>query len=67
MSYQICDCCKREVDYVRGSMWHNNYKICKECFYEWYDPTSDATDVTDKRSIGNWVRAKHNLPPLPED
>jgi hypothetical protein len=33
----ICDCCHREVDYVRHSMWHGHAAICLACFYVWYD------------------------------
>ena len=58
----VCDCCRREVDYVRGSMWHGSAKICRECFYEWYDPSS-GVDPTDPISIGNYVRNKHGLKP----
>jgi hypothetical protein len=61
----ICDCCKRCVDKVRGSMWHGDSRICLECFYQWYDPDG-AVDPTDPVSIGNHVRKKHGLEPLPE-
>jgi hypothetical protein len=63
---RACDCCKREVDYVRGSIWHGEDRICCECFVEWYDgdrPTM-GTDDSDALAIGNWVRKRHGLPPL---
>lgn len=60
----ICDCCQRKVDYVRGSMWHGTSRICRLCFFQWYDPDG-GVDQTDPISIGNHVRAKHDLPPLP--
>jgi hypothetical protein len=62
-----CDCCQRIVDYVRGSMWHGDDRICRECFGEWYDPNrplKDEDDLVDKLSIGNWIRKKHDLAPL---
>jgi hypothetical protein len=58
---RVCDCCRREVDYVFGSFWHSGDRICRECFIEWYDadrPTG-ATDDSDKQAIGDWVRKKH--------
>jgi hypothetical protein len=61
-----CDCCKRKVDYLRGSMWHGEDRICRECFGEWYDesrPTA-RTDESDKRAIGDWVRKRHGLSAL---
>ena len=65
----VCDCCKRTVDYVRGSMWHGNDRICKECFIEWYDgnrPTA-GRDESDKLLIGNWIRKKHGLAALAKE
>jgi hypothetical protein len=65
----ICDCCKREVDYVRASIWHGDHRICCECFIEWYDgdrPTM-GTDQSNKRAIGDWVRRKHGLAALDEE
>lgn len=56
----FCDCCQREVDRVRGSMWHGNHRICIECFGEWYD----GSGSTDPIVIGNHVRRKHGLPAL---
>ena len=56
----ICDACQREVEKVRGSMWHGNDLICLECFYEWYD----GHGSTDPVVIGNHVRAKYGLQPL---
>lgn len=32
-----CDCCGCMVSYVRGSMWHGESRICRPCFYIWYD------------------------------
>lgn len=61
-----CDCCRRLVDYLRGSIWHGEDRICRQCFVEWYDgerPTM-GTDESDKLAIGEWVRKKHGLPPL---
>jgi hypothetical protein len=61
----ICDACKREVGYVRGSIWHGEDAICIECFSQWYDP--DGTfDNCNPVELGNHVRAKHGLPPLEE-
>ena len=60
----ICDACQREVDYVRGSMWHGKDRICLECFHMWYD-SDQGVDNTSAASIGNAVRAKHGLDPLP--
>jgi hypothetical protein len=60
----ICDCCQREVDYVRGSMWHGTDRICLECFYQWYDPDSGTFDSCNKIELGNYVRSKHGLPPM---
>lgn len=59
----VCDGCKREVDYVRGSMWHGDLRICLECFYEWYDPHT-GTDQTNPISVGNYVRKQHGLTAL---
>lgn len=56
----ICAACQREVDYVRGSMWHGEDKICRECFIEWYDGHGSTNPV----EIGNYVREKHGLPAL---
>jgi hypothetical protein len=58
-----CDCCRRDVDYVRGSFWHGEARICRECFAQWYDPDNDRVG-TDTASIGNYVRLKHGLPPI---
>ena len=59
----ICDCCRREVAKVRGSVWHGEAQICIECFDQWYDPDY-VIDQTNPVSIGNYVRKKHGLPPL---
>jgi hypothetical protein len=60
----ICDCCRREVHYFRGSFWHGDAKICRECFAQWCDLDNDSIASDDPRSIGNYVRLKHGLPPL---
>ena len=60
----ICDCCRREVDYFRGSFWHGDTKVCRECFAQWSDLDNDSIGSSDPRSIGNYVRLKHGLPPL---
>lgn len=60
-----CHCCQRPVPRVRSSMWHGEYRICPECFTQWYDPDTDI-DVTNPIAIGNYVRSKHGLPPLSE-
>lgn len=60
----VCDCCRREVDRVRGSVWHGEDHICPECFSQWYDPDCGSFDNTDPIQLGNYVRAKHGLPPL---
>ena len=60
----ICDCCRREVDYFRGSFWHGDTRICRECFAQWCDPDNDQLDATDPVTVGNYVRLRHGLPPL---
>jgi hypothetical protein len=60
----ICDCCRRDVDYVRGSFWHGDARICRECFAQWYNPDDDQIDASDTASIGNYVRLRHGLPPI---
>lgn len=62
----ICDACEREVDRVRGSMWHGDARICPECFIEWYDPSRKDIEDMSPEAIGNYVRSKHGLPPLTE-
>lgn len=60
----ICECCRREVDYFKGSFWHGETRICRECFARWSD-FDDASIVSgDLLSVGNYVRLKHGLPPL---
>ena len=56
--YAVCDCCQREFE--------NRYShtSCSECFGQWYDPDNSSFDHLDPVSIGNYVRAKHGLPPL---
>jgi hypothetical protein len=60
----ICDCCRRDVDYVRGSFWHGDARICRECFAQWYNPDDDHVDASDTVSIANYVRLRHGLPPI---
>jgi hypothetical protein len=59
-----CSACEREVDYVRGSIWHGDHQICRDCFYMWYDPDYADVDQTSSLSVGNAVRRKHGLAPL---
>lgn len=61
----VCECCERVVDKVRGSMWGHQH-CCLECFYQWYDPDNSSFDSCNPREIGNYVRSKHGLPPLPD-
>lgn len=65
----ICGCCRREVDYVRASMWHGEDRICRECFIEWYDPSRDDKPLEpgSREQIGNYVRRQHGLSPLVEE
>jgi hypothetical protein len=63
----MCSCCQREVERVRGSIWHGTLNLCDECFLQWYDPDNGTIDNTDPMSIGNYVRKKHGLPALPGD
>jgi len=58
----VCDCCHRMVPRVQGSIWHGDYRLCEECFGQWYDPDSKSVDNTDPISIGNYIRWKHGLP-----
>ena len=60
----ICDCCRRDVDYVRGSFWLGDARICRECFAQWYSPDDDHLDASDTVSIANYVRLRHGLPPI---
>lgn len=60
----ICDCCQRQVDCVRGSMWHGDAAICTECFSQSYDPDNGTFDNCNPIELGNYVRAKHGLSPL---
>jgi hypothetical protein len=60
----ICDCCRRQVDYVRASFWLGEARVCRECFAQWCDPDNDQLDAVNAASIGNFVRLKHGLPPL---
>jgi len=60
----ICDSCQRDVDYVRGSFWHGDARICRECLAQWCDPDNDQLASADAASVGNYVRLRHGLPPL---
>jgi hypothetical protein len=60
----ICESCRRDVDYVRGSFWHGEARICRECFAHWCDPDNDELASADAASVGNYVRLRHGLPPL---
>src|SRR5215469_13950766 len=60
----ICDCCRRDVEYVRGSFWHGDARICLECLAQWYDLNNDQILSSDRVSIGNYVRLRHGLPPF---
>ncbi len=60
----MCDCCRRNVDYVRGSFWHGDARICRECFAQWCNPDDEQIGMADHCSIGNYVRLKHGLPPI---
>src|SRR5580765_1885954 len=62
----VCDCCRREVDRVRSSLFHGDHALCIECFFQWYDPDPGGFDPCDPLQLGNHVRAKHGLPPLQE-
>jgi len=41
----ICDCCRRDVEYVKASFWHGDAKICRECFAQWYDPDNGSIQL----------------------
>ena len=60
----ICDCCRREVDYVRASFWHGDARLCRECFAQWCSPDYDQFGSIRPMSVGNYVRLRHGLPPL---
>ena len=62
----ICDCCHREVDYVRHSMWHGHAAICLACFYVWYecfssDPVKIKAYVLDAEARGEWPFTDPNI------
>lgn len=61
----ICDTCQREVDRVRTSMWTIHDRLCLECFGQWYDPDNGTFDNCNPIELGNYVRKKNGLPPLP--
>jgi hypothetical protein len=60
----ICDCCRRDVDYVRASFWHGDARLCRECFTQWYSPDYDQFGSAAPMNVGNYVRLRHGLPPL---
>lgn len=60
----VCHACQRAVDRVRGTPWHGPYRICLECFYQWYDPDVGDVDPTSSLSVGNATRRKLGLPLL---
>ncbi len=37
MPLEPCDCCGVPVSYRRGSIWHGSGRICRPCFYIWFD------------------------------
>lgn len=45
-----CDCCDLPVSYRRASMWHGQSRICRPCFWTWYDPDRNI-DVTDPAQV----------------
>jgi hypothetical protein len=53
-----CDCCRREVSWVRTSYWHGDGRICRDCLGELSGSSADW------KAIGNAVRKKHGLPPM---
>lgn len=62
----VCDCCNRIVDFVRGSMWHGEHRICLACFYVWYDsgcegPAAIKAYVLNAEATGKWPFAKPGL------
>ncbi|SHN82720.1 hypothetical protein SAMN05444170_5220 [Bradyrhizobium erythrophlei] len=60
----ICESCRRDVDYVKASFWHEDAMICRECFAQWCDPDNFYASAGDAASVGNYVRLQHGLPPL---
>jgi hypothetical protein len=44
MPGEPCDCCGVPVSCRRGSMWHGSDRICRPCFWIWYDGNVDSTD-----------------------
>src|SRR6516225_9449892 len=60
----ICDCCRRDVDYVSGSFRPGGARICRECFAQCYNPDDDHVDASDTVSIANYVRLGYGLPPI---
>jgi hypothetical protein len=60
----ICDCCRRDVDYVRASFWHGDARLCRECLAQWYSPDYDQFGSANPMSVGNYVRLRHGLPLL---
>lgn len=61
ISGRECPYCQRVVSDDRGEGW------CFECFEQWYDGDLCHPDNLDPVKVANYVRAKHNLPPLDEE
>jgi hypothetical protein len=59
-----CHACQRQVESVRGSLWHGQHSICLDCFQQWYDPDYAGVDPTSAISVGNATRRKLGLPLL---
>src|SRR5215475_3015278 len=59
----ICDSCRRDVEYVRGSFWLGEARVCRECLAQWSNADNDEIGA-DAASVGNYVRLRHGLPPL---
>lgn len=56
----ICDCCEAEVKEVGiFPLMSDTAWTCKECRYEWYDPSGPYHD-NDAEKIGANVRKLHN-------
>src|SRR5262245_19224537 len=60
----MCDCSRRDVDYVKASFWHGDARLCRECFAQWYSPDYDQFGSANLKSVGNYIRLRHGLPPL---
>ena len=46
----ICESCRRDVDYVKASFWHEDAMICRECFAHWCDPDNVYASAGDAAS-----------------